>query len=302
MACYHPLQGWQSRYKSATGGYKIVFDKRESYGIEMAVPCGQCIGCRLDRSRSWAIRCVHEAELHDQNSFITLTYNNLHLPENGTLIKSDFQKFMKRLRKNIHPRKIRYYHCGEYGEKMGRPHYHACLFGYDFEDKQIHSIRDGIKLYRSKMLEKIWGKGFCTVGEVTFESAAYVARYIMKKVNGEQAEEHYKRIDQNTGEIKEIIPEYTTMSRRPGIASEWYALFKNDVFPSDNLIHKGRRIRTPRYYDNIYRHENPDAYDQLKADRVATMKANAEDNTHDRLLVKEKVKKASINKLKRTLK
>ena len=151
------------------------------------VPCGQCIGCRLERSRQWAIRCVHEASLHTDNCFITLTYSPDCLPSDGSLNHDDFQKFFKRLRKHIAPKKIRYYMCGEYGEdlqqpsKLGRPHFHACLFGLDFDDKQLYIVRDDVKLYTSATLEKIWGKGFVTIGDVTFESAAYVARYIAKK-------------------------------------------------------------------------------------------------------------------------
>ncbi len=195
------------------------------------LPCGQCSGCRLERSRSWAVRCVHEASLHDENCFITLTFNNHYLDPIGSLDKRTFQLFMKRLRKEIAPGKVRFFHCGEYGSKMKRPHHHACLFGFDFPDKWLFDTREGVDLYRSPMLERLWPFGFSTIGEVTFESAAYVARYISKKINGELAPAHYARVDHKTGEMFSILPEYITMSLRPGIAGAWFDKFEGDVFP-----------------------------------------------------------------------
>ena len=212
MVCYYPLKGYRSR-----SGKGIVFNRANGFvDMPMAVPCGQCIGCRLERSRMWAVRCVHEASLHADNCFITLTFDDSHLSHTGTLITSDFQKFMKRLRKEFSGRRIRYFHCGEYGEKLGRPHHHACLFGFDFSDKVLWSVRSNVKLYRSPTLDRIWGQGYCTIGDVNFESAAYVARYVTKKITGEVAVDHYKvGVDVSTGEVISKKPEFVTMSRRP---------------------------------------------------------------------------------------
>ena len=193
-------------------------------GRSLELPCGQCIGCRLERSRQWAMRCVHEASMHDDNCFITLTYNPENLPPDCGLIKSDFQKFMKRYRRAFPGKEIRFYHCGEYGDANNRPHYHAVIFGHNFDDwMYLFDSPSGEPIYTSPTLERIWGHGFVTVGSVTFESAAYVARYVMKKINGPLKEKidektdlkHYERVNAFTGEIIEVMPEYSTMSRRP---------------------------------------------------------------------------------------
>jgi len=262
------------------------------------VPCGQCIGCRLERSRQWAIRCVHEAQLHEDNSFITLTYNNENLPPDGSLRLKDFQDFMKRLRARTGVR-IRFFHCGEYGPKFGRPHYHACLFGYDFPDRVYFKTVNKSRLYTSELLSSLWPVGFSTVGDVTFESAAYVARYIMKKVTGAKAEDHYWKIDEMTGEVSEVRPEYTTMSRRPGLASEWYEQFHDDVYPDDFVVLRGNTYRPPKFYDRRFEIADPDQYAALKERRQESMRKHHANNTPERLAVREKVKRAQIAQLKR---
>ena len=152
---------------------------------------------------------------------------------------------------------MKFYHCGEYGEKNRRPHYHACLFGIDFEDKTLFKQKRGNDLYISDHLQELWPFGFSTIGEVTFESAAYCARYIMKKITGDGAEEHYQWIDTETGEVHQLKPEYTTMSRNGGIGKEWMEKFKSDVYPTDEIIIRGRRMKPPRFYDSMYEHTDP---------------------------------------------
>ena len=244
MPCYSPLKGFVNL---ETGG--IVFKRSSLAGKAREVACGQCLGCRLDRSRDWASRIVHEASMYDDNCFITLTYDEEHLPSDGSLNKKHFQDFMKRLRKKFPERRIRYYHCGEYGEKLDRPHYHACLFNFDFRDKEFFNERDGNTLFSSEILEKVWGRGFCTIGELTFQSAAYCARYVTKKVTGRESQEHYLRCDEY-GVAFWLEPEYSTMSRRPGIGKFWYEKFKGDVFPSDECPVPGVGVlkKVPRYY------------------------------------------------------
>lgn len=296
MPCYSPLKGYMSRQLNKNGNSYVVFDINHGWlDKPVNLPCGGCIGCRLERSRQWAIRCMHEADLHIDNSFITLTYDPEHLPFDGSLDKRHYQTFMKRLRKNTGA-KIRYYHCGEYGEKNKRPHYHSILFGYDFKDKEPWKKINGQQLYTSEFLSRTWGKGFVTIGNVTFESAAYVARYIMKKVNNELAEKtlHYFDIDFDTGEAKPLLPEYTTMSRRPGIGHDWYQKFKTDVFPSDQVIVKGKAIKPPKYYLDIYQREEPGNHSNIKRKRLRHAQANADDQTAERLFVRETVKKASL--------
>jgi hypothetical protein len=315
MPCSHPLTGWRSRQVEPSGKRKIVFNRENGYAdMEVKIPCGQCIQCRLGRSREWAVRCVHEAQLHEENCFITLTYNNENLPKDGGLVKKDYQDFMKRFRKEIEPRKIRYYHCGEYGSVrddkgnvipnlLGRPHYHAIIFGYQFPDLELHREKKGIKLYRSEKLERLWSKGFVTVGEVTFHSAAYVARYVMKKKGGEMAQgdestNHYVKPDEY-GELHLVQPEYTTMSRRPGIAHDWFMEFKDDLKKDFITINKGEKVekfKPPKYYDGLFEIHEPDHLANVKAKRKAHAK-NDPDNSLERLAAKEAVKKAQVKML-----
>jgi len=242
------------------------------------------------------------------------------LDEKRSLIKSDFQKFMKRLRKKFKGRKIRYFQCGEYGEQLQRPHFHACLFGFDFPDKELWSVRNGVRLYRSKILEQIWtdpetgdSYGFSTIGDVTFESAAYVARYVTKKINGKEAGNHYEG----------KTPEYITMSRRPGIAADWAKKFKDDVYPHDFVVVRGGiKCKPPKFYDQIYenmtgepversefqkkyfkrKEENEKKSKEMRAvkqERIQRAKDDP-DNSPERLKVREVVKKASIKNLNRS--
>lgn len=314
MPCFAPLKGYWSRELGPNGKRKVVFNVSDGFADRpVSVPCGQCVGCRLERSRQWAVRCVHEAACHDDNCFITLTYNDSHLPSDEGLHVDHFQRFMKRLRKKYG--KVRFFHCGEYGDKGGRPHYHACLFGFDFPDRKLWQVRDGVRLYTSEMLEKLWSDekgepiGFCTVGDVTFQSAAYVARYIVKKVTGKNAEvelgpfglKFYQRVDLETGEVLDLRPEYVTMSRRPGIGKTWLEKFKTDVYPRDYMVMNGAKMRPPRYYDNQFEIDCPTIMQQLKADRVRSSIKYVDNNTPERLNVREAVQLAKLNFLKRNV-
>lgn len=269
--------------------------------MPVSVPCGQCIGCRLERSRQWAVRCMHESKLHEENCFITLTYDNEHLPKHGSLNLDDFQKFMKRLRKHFYPKKIRFFHCGEYGEKKGRPHYHACLFGVDFNDKNLYNTTEGKTYKSSDTLSKLWPFGKHVIGDVTFESAAYVARYITKKVTGEKALEHYTDIDMTTGEVlAERKPEYVTMSRKKGIGYNWYKKFKDDVFPSDEMIVRGKITKPPKYYDGLFEIDCPEQARKIKIDRQEKAKKRQAENTPARLSVREFVTEAKFKQKQRS--
>lgn len=299
MPCFRPIKAFYGRKKSINGKGTIVFHKEESCGIELDLPCGQCIGCRLEKSRQWAIRCVHEASLHADNCFLTLTYDPKNLPDNGSLKKKDYQDFMKRLRARNEDKTIRFFHCGEYGDNLSRPHYHACLFGYDFPDKVLHSDRRGVRLYTSDLLNDVWPWGFTTLGDVTFESAAYVARYVMKKVTGDEADEHYRRVHPITGAEYLLEPEYITMSRRPGLAAGWYEKWKNDVYPSDEVISRGNPVRPPRFYDKMFEEAHGDTFKELKRQRIAKARKHKANQTPERLKVREICTEARIKNLKR---
>lgn len=268
MPCFKPLHGYRSIIPNESGKYSIVFKPRQGYiDLLMDVPCGRCIGCRKDRVNSWMLRCLHEASLYKDNCFITLTYNKV--PEGGSLVKKDFQDFMKRLRKRFCDHKIRFFHCGEYGDNFNRPHYHACLFNFDFPDKFPFKKKGKFQLYRSPTLEKLWPWGYSAIGDVTQESAAYVAGYVNKKLLGkdEDLAAHYQG----------RLPEYVTMSRRPGIASEWFKKYSSDVYPGDCVVVKGGiKFKPPRYYDEKYILINPESMLELKNKRLKDAKENPE--------------------------
>ncbi len=305
MTCYTPLKGWRSKIKNPkTGKRPIVFNLHDAFvDRPLTIPCGQCIGCRLARSLTWALRCTHEAHHNEDNCFITLTYDDEHLPKDGSVNVKHYQLFMKRLRKKYEPKIIRFFHCGEYGDNFGRPHYHAILFNHDFQDKKQETKNEqGDPLYYSQELTDLWGMGHTVLGAFTFETAAYVSRYIIKKITGPEAGHHYSCIDPYTGEIiYELLPEYTTMSRRPGIGQNWYDRYKNDVFPSDNVIHKGNRHPVPRYYADKYEISNPTAFKAVKRKRILAAKKHAANNTEQRLRVRQIVKESQIQHLKRAI-
>jgi len=293
MPCYSPIRA----YKAPGGG--VAFNVRDGYSdLPVALSCGQCIGCRLERSRQWAVRCVHEAQMHDRNCFITLTYNPENVPADGGLDVTHWQKFAKRLRKGMGP--FRFLHCGEYGDSNYRPHYHAALFGIDFaEDRSLWKKHREGEIFTSPTLEKTWGQGFTTVGHLTWNSAAYVARYVMKKATGPQAREQYRRIDVETGEEYYVKPEYITMSRRPGLGSSWYDKYKKDVYPSDEVIHHGKFQKPPKFYDRSCERADPEIFELVKAKRKAFANAHKENSTTEKLLVREEVKKAQVTRLQR---
>jgi len=261
--------------------------------IPQKVPCGQCVSCRLNRSRIWAVRCLHELELHDKSCFLTLTYNDDNLVYGGginaTLVPRDLQLFFKRFRK-VAGNGLRYVACGEYGERSGRPHYHAIVFGYDFEDKTYHHTEDSYDLYTSVTLDRIWGHGSCLIGDATFESASYVARYVMKKRLGKTSEEYEK---------EGITPEFVVMSRNPGIGGEWYDKYESDVFPRDNISVRGHDSVPPKYYTRRFEASHPLDIQDVKAKRVQRAQDNWEQNEPKQLKVRERVKLASIRKISR---
>lgn len=307
MACFYPL----AAYQTAAG--EIIFSDRGDCR-PLNLPCGQCIGCRLDKSRTWAMRCVHEASLHDDNCFITLTYSDDNMPFDAGLRHRDYQLFMKRLREKYAPRTIKFFQCGEYGDRNNRPHYHAILFNHNFDDwVYLFDSPSGSPVYTSPTLESLWKIGFVTIGTVTFESAAYIARYCLKKLNGKLAEvinertglKHYERVNWVTGEITDVVPEYSTMSRGGrrgrGIGYDWLIKHRSDVYPKDFTTVRNIRMRPPKYYDQLLKHIDVNMYDDIKGGRAKLIQTLAPDNTEQRLAAREEVKVAQFNQLKRSL-
>lgn len=298
MACYHPLLAYKL-------DGKIIFKKPYPFAVGFNLPCGQCIGCKLNYSRQWAARCVHEAQMHEENCFITLTFNPETLaaraqPENLDL--TEFQKFLKRLRKKYNHKKIRFFHCGEYGEKNKRPHYHALLFGHDFSDKNIYSKKGDYNLYISEDLQKLWPHGFSIIGDLNFETAAYCARYVVKKITGDNADKHYQHTDLYTGEMYQKKPEYCTMSRKPGIGNTWYEKYgQTDCHNHDKIIlSNGLEINPPKYYDKLCPKEK--MVEIKKSRRMQQDKPiDKYDERMDRLWVQEEVKTRKVEKMIRDI-
>jgi hypothetical protein len=228
------------------------------------------------------MRMSHEAQLHERNCFLTLTYSDEKLPPNGSLRKEDFQKFMKRMRERVSPLRFKFYHCGEYGENLERPHYHAVFFGFDFDDRVYFRNINGNRYYISDFLAELWPHGHHLIGNVSFVSCQYVANYVTKKVTGEKALEHYKGRE----------PEYATMSN--GIGKEWFAKYKDDVFnggqSSDVVVTaEGHELKPPRYYFEMFKDLDLYASVRVRGKRVVEGKQRRADSTSGRLRVREKV-------------
>jgi hypothetical protein len=348
MACYHPVTMW--KIPKGNGEYEhthnpIKGTKGVNAGIEYQRPCGQCIGCKLAKSREWSVRCMHEASLHWDNCWLTLTLNEEYKNTRSNPLSlergkgSEMERFFKRLRKKF-GEGIRYYYCGEYGEtcffcnkteKMcytkgcghffpwrGRPHYHVCLFNADFDDKILYKYINGLPHYTSETLDGLWTDpvtnlfmGTATISDLTEDSAAYTARYTIKKINGQLARQvnpvtdllHYQRIN-NYGEIIDLLPEYTNMSRGSkklgtgGIGKGWLDKYSKEVIDNDSVFFKETRIKPPRYYDNIMSQTVPQIIEDNKQKRIDKA-ISSPDNTPDRLVVREAIAKQKSKSLYR---
>lgn len=304
MPCYHPI----AARKRSDGSVELL---SHDYGDhQFKLPCGQCIGCRLERARQWALRCMHEASQHDQNCFLTLTYDDEHLPPYGSLRHRDFQLFMKRLRKRVR-RRISYYMCGEYGDDYTkRPHYHAAIFNYSPEDRLYHSRGStGEKCYISPLISDLWPFGHHLIGNLSYESAGYVARYCLKKVTGDQAKEHYSVVDLHTGEIVQRQPEYARMSLRPAIAKNWIRCYLSDVYPRNYCVVNNHKCSPPKYYgrqfvlckleQGVSRLDAEAELEAIKSAGILAAESHWSDNTDRRLAEREEVKLAQLKFLKR---
>lgn len=235
---------------------------------------------------------MHEASLHERNCFLTLTY----AVDPVSLDVDDLQRFFKRLRKS--GLSVRYYACGEYGERLGRPHYHVLLFGEDFSFDRWHFYTNakGFPIYRSPALERLWTAGTSEIGSVTFESASYAAGYTMKKINGAAVGDHYLRVDPVTGEAFKVSPEFAVMSRRPGIGHGWFQAFKREVMRDDSVIAKREsgnfESKPPRYYDGLAEREDGELFAANKRHRLEQAKKYAWNSTDERLSIRAAVAEA----------
>jgi len=282
MTCVRPIAG----YRTASG--KVTVSRKEGFvDRPVSIACGQCVGCRVARAHAWALRCTHEAQMMQESGrsscFVTLTYTPQDLPSDLSLNIRDWQLFAKKLRKRKGP--FRFFMCGEYGDTNLRPHYHALLFGHDFADDRIEHSKNalGDQLYVSPELQGIWGKGLVTLGKVTWQSAAYCSGYIVTKNRADS-----RRYRRNDG-VKEwyVRPEFSLMSRRPGVGATWFQKYGSDAFPSDFLIHDGRRRRVPKYYDRLQAEIDPTLLDDVVSERVLRARRSAAALTYERLEARE---------------
>lgn len=300
MPCYFPLQATFSFREDGKKDIKFSNANARAFvaGVvpigdnNLSLPCGRCMGCRLEKSRQWAARCLHEAKCYEDNCFVTLTYSPEFLPENGTLVRKHVQDFLKRLRKKFFTRKIRVFYCGEYGDELSRPHYHLCLFNLDFSDKEKLFKIEGNWIYASKVLSDLWPFGHSSIGAFSFETAAYVARYCTKKVNGKAADSHY------VGRV----PEFAGMSLKPGIGASWFDKFAvSDLFPHDNVIVRGVPSKPPRYYDILRERIDPVGFQLAKVARKELGEELADESSFKRLAVRLKCHEAKVKLLIRKL-
>lgn len=289
MPCFHPLHGFRKR----GGGF--TFDYHLSNTIPMQIPCGQCIGCRVERKKEWALRLTHEAKLHDENCFITLTYREESLPAGNTLVKRHAQLFVKRLRKHLHPKKIRQFVIGEYGDQTGRAHYHAIIFGYFPRDAKVFSRETNANTqYTSSALESLWPHGYVLVSDCNAFACSYVAGYAVKKINGRMKDEHYMRV-LPSGEMIQAQPEFSLPSNRPGIGAGFYEKFREELHTHDAGLLSGRITKLPRYYDKLHsRKSGEDALELVKLRRKKNARKHRANNTPERLAVREEVAHAKM--------
>lgn len=284
MSCYHPqyavVLGIRPDGKKDLKflGSDVAATLRYPGKELVTLPCGQCIGCRIDRSRQWANRCMLELQYHDSAYFATLTYDDFHVPKSYyadpatgealtsfTLCKRDFQLFMKRLRKKFSDDTIRFFACGEYGGQTHRPHYHVILFGLHLFDLQIYkraSLGDEhYTYYNSPSFQECWPAGYAVLGEVNWQTCAYTARYVTKKLTGKESA-FYTQFN--------LTPEFSDMSRRPGIARQYFDdhpdLYEHS-FINISTPKGGKKFKPPRYYDRLFDLEHPGALEPIKAAR-----------------------------------
>lgn len=276
MECTSPYTG----YRAVEGG--LTTSVQKGYPDRpLTVRCGRCIGCRIHRSHVWAIRCVHEASLYENNIFATLTYDDEHLPADNGLNRKHLQDFFKRLRKKHPANKIRTFYCGEYGDQTNRPHYHAIIFNYAPSDRELMFVKNGNQTYRSDKLDALWKHGHVNFGDVTLQSAAYVAGYVIKKKWGEQQKEFLQWTDENTGEVFVRQPQFQGQSLKPGIGEPYVRQWLQDIYPRSEIIVEGVKRRPPRYYDQMCEKLDPHLWRETLKRRAQKQPKLIEITRHD---------------------
>jgi len=299
MGCDFPLKAYRTEEILPSGKRALTFNPMKAVNSTspMEIPCNNCMGCKLERSRQWAVRMLHESKSWEQNCFLTLTYDNQHVPTNYGLDLRHWQLFMKRLRKSL-PQPIRFYACGEYGDLHGRPHYHAIIFNHQFSDLQPYKNINNKPHFTSQSLTNLWQLGMATTADFSYQSAAYVARYVTKKINNSDVygANRYYRLSPIDGQYHQVKPEFAVMSRRPGIGHHYVEDFKSDFYPSGFLVVNGVKQAPPRYYVSKLPEE-----EQTQLKRAARRKSliYKPHTTTERRWARALVRDARIKNLKR---
>lgn len=321
MTCWYPQKAYRSLVKGEAGKRLLTFNPLKAVNSTnpVTLPCGKCTGCRLDNARDWAIRSIHESRMHKQNSFITLTFEDEHLPDDYSVQVRTWQLFMKKLRKH-YGSQIRFYACGEYGDLNNRPHYHSLLFNHDFPDKKYYQTTSQENvLYTSKKLSELWSYGFATIGKLDYKSAGYCTRYNMKKINGAKSADHYWRLHPLTKQMVSVQPEFAVQSRggragKGGLGLSFFEEHRDQILNDGYVVIEGRKVPVPRYYTNQLSEEEFEQYQRrhgisggINIDHssgrivyVDTTERKA-NKTPERLRVREAVQKSAMSKLKRQL-
>lgn len=306
MACVSPLTAYWSKQFGKSGKRLITFSRGESFsGVPFKVECGQCIECRAGYATDWATRLMHERKCHDFAWFITLTYNDASLPEDRSLSKDEARLFVDRLRKmqwRKFKRRIRYFTAGEYGDDKNRPHYHLIVYNCFFDDLKFYKKNErGESLFSSKLLSEAWqNRGFCTIGEVTYDSAHYCAKYGLKRVTGLKADEYYTAYTAD-GIIYTLQPEYSTKSNRPGIGRFFFEKYYKEMYVTDSCVVNGKEVPVPKYYDTLYEKIDPAHMLVIKRNRRKRGVLRSRSDTVDRRRAREVIALKRLAQRKRSV-
>lgn len=295
MSCTRPIPAQQ--YVCEITGLPAILFKNFKGAPNLELPCNKCLSCKLRKAKEWAIRCWHESQMYDENSYITLTYSDEHLPAYADLDHRDFQLFMKRLRTNT-GKKLSYFMCGEYGDQFHRPHYHLILFGWFPPDAKYHRTHKGNRYYKSEILDFAWKKGYTDTSTVSYKASGYIARYTLKKqLPKEDIQDRYIYLDSND-EIQTRKLEYIRMSNNPAIGLSWIEKYAEQTIRNDYVLDpNGNQCPVPRYYLNyLADYVCLETSEKNKASRIEKARANP-DNTPDRRRQKEVCAEAKSQQL-----
>lgn len=313
MSCYYPLWGKPPEHEGGKTTFSALqptsregVGRFQDYGF-MPIPCGECYGCRANHRLMWTVRCTHEATLHQDTTFLTLTISDENLPWHGSLDKLLLRGFFKRLRhecQRVHnpryknsrintltadtPTKIRFFSCGEYGTTTKRAHYHALLFGLWPRDAQVY----GADTFTSPAMSELWQAGSHQFSKVNPDRIAYVCGYTVKKMGTLRDRTPYGVVDPTTGEYVERQPEFAVMSTKPGLGTGWFEKYSGDL-RRGFLHHEGNQLPIPRFYERKYQETHPEEVDYRKTLRARLRnERDPIEATKQRLRVKEQVHRA----------